>query len=75
MTAQHYHLTVRTRFGDRRLIASARAAELAWRWYDLWAADFARRGELLTVQAVAGTHAGCGRAAAVDEEKEATHGA
>lgn len=73
MTARHYHLTARTRFGDRRLIASARSAELAWRWYDRWQSDFVRRGELLTVQAVEGAHAGCGRLARAAEE-EANHG-
>lgn len=69
MTVQHYHLTARTRFGDRRLIASAGSSELAWRWHDRWAPDFAARGELLMVQAVEGPHAGCGRTIA--DEKEA----
>lgn len=68
MTARHYHLYARTRYGHRRLIAEARAAELAWRWYDRWQPTFAARGELLMVQAVAGEALTCmGRPGAAEE--------
>lgn len=69
MSARHFHLVARHRSGRRRLVAFARDPALIWRWRDRWAEDFARRGELLSVQAVAGPHTGCGRDAA-DEEGE-----
>lgn len=72
MTPRHYHLYARTRYGHRRLIAEARSAELAWRWYDRWQATFAARGELLMVQAVEGEALAClGRTAAAGEEEGA----
>lgn len=70
MTARHYHLTARTRYGHRRLIAEARSAELAWRWYDRWYPTFSARGEFLMVQAVAGEALTCLGRAATPEEGE-----
>lgn len=56
---QHYHLVARNAYGHRRLIATARSADLARGWYDRWGPYFEIRGELLTLNCIAGTHADC----------------
>ena len=73
MTGRHYHLTARDRAGHRRLLAEARSAELAWRWHDRWAPDFARRGEILTVQVVEGDARACAGRMGPTAQREGTH--